>query len=300
MTVPQTGLQTVLSALNTPIHPRGFNPTPPQRSITSAELVQPASTPVPPPPTPVSPPPASVPPTPVFTPIGGSAGDDRLRGTEGNDALFGGDGNDIIFGSAGDDQLFASNGDDILSGGTGNDQLFGEAGNDTLIGNDGTDALTGGAGRDRFAYIGDAFANGTPTLAGQTGIKVLNKPDIIGDFTIGEDQFALSKFDLNLDDLKFQKGKAAEISGDSNLIVLTDPFPAAGAAARAIANNNKITADEGAFVYFNSTLGLTRFVYSQDLSDGGDISVLANLANQRGDVGLANLNNFSANEFTLV
>ncbi|MBE9008946.1 hypothetical protein IQ250_01835, partial [Pseudanabaenaceae cyanobacterium LEGE 13415] len=248
----------------------------------------------------VAPPPTPVQPTSVFTPLGGTAGDDRLRGTEGNDALFGGDGNDRIFASAADDLLFAFNGDDALSGGTGNDQLFGEDGNDTLIGDDGTDALTGGAGRDRFAYIGDAFANGTPTLAGQTGIKVLNRPDFIGDFTIGEDQFALSKFDLNLDDLQFQKGRSAEISGDSNVIVLTDPFPAAGAAARAIANNDKITADEGAFVYFNSTLGLTRLVYSQDLSDGGDISVLANLNNQRGDVGLANLNNFSANDFTLV
>ena len=84
------------------------------------------------------------------------------------------------------------------------------------------------------------------------------------------------------------------------MIVLTDPFPAAGAAARAIANNDKITADEGVFVYFNSTLGLTRLAYSQDLSDGGDVSVLANLTNQRGDAGLANLERFSAADFQLV
>ncbi|BAU10379.1 endonuclease [Leptolyngbya sp. NIES-3755] len=291
----QAGLQTVLASLSAPLHDRSGNPITPPQPIVAAEPLQPAPVAAP---IPVSPPPAPV--APVLNVMGGTAADDRLRGTEGNDAIFGGDGNDRIFASAGDDQLFGSNGDDTLIGGTGNDQLLGENGNDTLVGDDGTDALTGGAGRDQFAYVGDAFANGTPALAGQTGIKVLNKPDIIGDFTIGEDQFALGKFDLNLDDLKFQKGKTSEISGDSNLIVLTDPFPAAGAAARAIANNDKITADEGAFVYFNSTLGLTRFVYSQDLSDGGDISVLANLNNQRGDVGLANLNAFSANDFTLV
>lgn len=297
----QAGLQTVLASLSAPLRDRGGNLVEPPQSIGAAAPLQPAPTPASPiSPPPVSPSPAPVQPAPVFTPLGGTGGDDRLRGTEGNDALFGGDGNDLIFGIAGDDQLFGFNGEDTLNGGTGNDQLFGESGNDILIGAEGTDSLTGGAGRDQFAYVGDAFANGTATLAGQTGIKVLNKPDFMGDFTIGEDQLALGKFDLNLDNLKFQKGKSSEISGDSNVIVLTDPFPAAGAAARAIANNDKITADEGAFVYFNSTLGLTRFVYSQDLSDGGDISVLANMLNQRGNVGMTNLNAFSANDFTLV
>ncbi|MGG6264911.1 calcium-binding protein [Leptolyngbya sp. AN03gr2] len=302
MADPQIGLQTVLASLSTPLRDRGGNTIAPP--VAPAASVQPPivpAAPVQPAPTPVSPAPApAAQSTSIFTPIGGTAGDDRLRGTEGNDALFGGDGNDRIFALGSDDLLFGFNGEDTLIGGTGNDQLFGENGNDTLVGNEGTDALTGGAGRDRFAYVGDAFANGTPALAGQTGINVLNRPDIIGDFTIGEDQFALGKFDLNLDDLKFQRGRSSEISGDSNVIVLTDPFPAAGAAARAIANNNRVTADEGAFVYFNSTLGLTRFVYSQDLSDGGDISVLANLNNQRGDAGLTNLNAFSARDFTLV
>lgn len=297
----QTGLQTVLANLSsTPLHGRGLNTlTPPTVAL---EAAPPAPIPVSPPPapTPVQPAPVPVQPAPVFTPLGGTSLDDRLRGTEGNDAIFGGDGNDRIFASAADDQLFGGNDNDALSGGTGNDAVLGELGDDVLIGDDGTDTLTGGAGRDQFAYVGDVFANGAPALAGQTGIKVLNKPDVITDFAIGEDQFSLGKFDLNLDDLKFQKGKVAELSGDSNVIVLTDPFPAAGAAARAIANNDKITADEGVFVYFNSTLGLTRLAYSQDLSDGGDVSVLANLTNQRGDAGIANLGQFSAADFKLV
>ena len=238
----------------------------------------------------------------------GNDGNDFLAAGAGNDALFGGNGNDrleadggndTVFGGAGDDQLFASTGDDFVSGGTGNDLLEGEEGNDTLIGGDGVDFMKGGQGNDTFVYEGNVFANGTPAPAGQTGINALNKPDIIGDFTIGEDKFAFDAKDLGLKNLTFQKGQSSQLATDGNLIVLTDPFPAAGAAARAIANNNNITSHEGAFVYFNSTLGLTRLVYSQDLAQGGDISVLANLDNQRGAAGLANVANFSANDFTL-
>jgi Ca2+-binding RTX toxin-like protein len=239
----------------------------------------------------------------------GNDGNDFLAAGAGNDALFGGNGNDrleadggndTVFGGAGDDQLFGGAGDDFVSGGTGNDLLEGEAGNDTLIGGDGIDVMKGGQGIDTFVYEGNVFANGTPAPAGQTGINALNTPDIILDYTIGEDKFAFDGKDLGLKNLTFQKGQSSQIATDGNLIVLTDPFPAAGAAARAIANNPNITADAGAFVYFNSTLGLTRLVYSNDLSDGGDISVLANMDNQRGAAGLANIANFSAKDFTLV
>jgi len=240
--------------------------------------------------------------------IGGD-GNDLLASGGGNDALFGGngndrlqadDGNDVVFGDAGSDELFGGFGDDILAGGVGSDLLEGQEGTDVLIGGDTQDLMRGGEGQDLFVYEGDMFANGTPALAGQTGINVLNTPDIILDYTVGEDKFALTQADLGLDAITFQKGQSSEIATDGNVIVLTNPFAAAGAAARAIANNPNITADEGAFVYFNSTLGLTRLVYSKDLSDGGDISVLANLDNQRGEAGLANVANFSANDFALV
>ena len=239
----------------------------------------------------------------------GGDGNDFLAAGAGNDALFGGNGNDrleadggndTVFGGAGDDQLFGGAGDDFVAGGTGNDLLEGETGNDTLIGGDGVDIMRGGPGQDTFVYEGNVFANGTPAPAGQTGINALNKPDIILDYTIGEDKFALDGKDLGLKNLTFQKGASSQIATDGNVIVLTDPFPAAAAAARAIANNNNITSHEGAFVYFNTTLGLSRLVYSQDLAQGGDISVLANLDNQRGAAGLANVANFSANDFTLV
>ncbi|HEY9700188.1 MAG TPA: calcium-binding protein [Trichocoleus sp.] len=238
--------------------------------------------------------------------LSGKDGNDRLSGDGGNDLLFGGNGfdvlsggnnQDMLFGNASDDQMDGGNGSDMLDGGIGVDTLIGGGGNDQLVGGDGIDTLTGGTDRDQFIFNGNVFANGTPALAGQTGIKALNQPDIITDYTIGEDQFLFDK--ANLNNMVFQKGNAAEIASDANVIVLLDAFPAAGAAARAIANNANIQADEGVFVYFNSTLGLSRVVHSKDLGDGGNISVLANLSSQRGAAGLANMANFSAADFGL-
>jgi Ca2+-binding RTX toxin-like protein len=202
--------------------------------------------------------------------------------------------------TAGADQIVASSINDFLSGGASNDVLTGGVGNDVLLGGTGSDTLTGGPGRDIFAYSGNVFADGIPTPAGKTGINVLNKPDVITDFTFGEDQFAFDRETLGINNFTFQKGQSSQIAGDGNAIVLLDSFPAAGAAARAIANNNNITSHQGVFVYFNSTLGLSRLVYSTDLANGGDISVLANLDNQRGLAGLANLSNFTASDFNLV
>ncbi|MCU0567812.1 MAG: hypothetical protein MUF49_14580 [Oculatellaceae cyanobacterium Prado106] len=243
----------------------------------------------------------------------GNAGDDQLSGGGGQDLIFGGDGidvidggsaNDTILGEAGADQLSGGGGSDFLDGGSENDTILGGRGSDLIVGNTGVDTLTGGTGRDQFVYNGNVFANGTPTLAAQPNINVLNQPDIITDFTIGEDQFTFDGTDLGLSPLVSQRGTASQLVNtgtlaNSNVIVLSDSFAAAGAAARAIANNDNIQANEGIFVYFNTTLGLTRVVYSQDLGDGGNISVLANLDNQRGAIGQTNLANFTAAEFAL-
>jgi Ca2+-binding RTX toxin-like protein len=240
--------------------------------------------------------------------LNGGTGDDTLDGGNGNDLLLGGDGLDVLsggnnrdtlYGGAGDDQLDGGNGIDFLDGGIGLDVLTGGNGADQLVGGAGVDTLTGGADRDQFMYNGDLFANGTPALAAAPNINVLNTPDIITDYTIGEDQFTFDRAALGSKDIVFQKGTASGIAADGNVIVLTDGFAAAGAAARAIANNDNVEAKEGVFVYFNTTLGLTRTVYSKDLANGGDISVLANLDNQRGPVGQANIANFTANDFGL-
>ncbi|MBW4662249.1 MAG: hypothetical protein KME15_26650 [Drouetiella hepatica Uher 2000/2452] len=231
--------------------------------------------------------------------LSGDVGNDILMGGNGNDRLSGGNGSDMLFGEAGDDQLDGGNGNDTLDGGLGVDTLIGGGGNDLLAGGAGADVMTGGSGRDQFAYDSNVFANGVAAPAGTTGISVLNAPDIIRDFTIGEDQFTLDAQALGIDSVVFQKGLSSQIA-DGNVIVLTDSFAAAGAAARAIANNNNITADAGVFVYFNTTLQLNRLVYSTDLGGGGDISVLANLDNQRGTAGQANLAQFSIANFNLV
>ncbi|WP_088893904.1 calcium-binding protein [Leptolyngbya ohadii] len=228
----------------------------------------------------------------------GGRGDDLLMSGDGADLLNGDGGADILAAGAGDDQLNGGNGTDFLDGGAGLDQLTGGNGNDQLVGGDGVDSLTGGADSDQFIYSGNLFANGTPALAGQTGIRVLNQPDVITDYTVGQDQFVFDRKDFGNANLVFQKGNAAQI-GDGNVIVLQDAFAAAGAAARAIANNANVVADEGAFIYFNSTLGVNRLVYSSDLGDGGKISVLANLDNQRGPGGLTALSTYTAADFAL-
>lgn len=230
----------------------------------------------------------------------GGNGNDLLLGGDESDTLDGGTNRDTLIGGLGDDALNGEGGFDFLDGGAGLDILNGGNNADQLVGGDGVDTLTGGTAADKFIYNGDVFANGTPALAAAPNINVLNTPDIITDYTIGEDQFVFDQADLGLDPLVFQKGNAADITGDGNAIVLTNGFTAAGAAARAIANNDNITAKEGVFAYFNTTLGLTRVVYSEDLANGGDISVLANLDNQRGAVGQANIANFTAADFTAV
>lgn len=237
----------------------------------------------------------------------GTAGVDRFTGDRGNDLLITGDGDDLLAGNngadilsagAGNDQLDGGNNADFLDGGVGVDTLIGGNGNDQLLGGDGLDTLTGGAGNDQFIYSGNLFANGTPALVAAPNIRVLNQPDSITDYTIGEDQFVFDRASLGNANLVFQKGNVAQIA-DGNAIVLLDSFAAAGAAARAIANNPNVVADEGVFVYFNSTLQKNRLVYSSDLGDGGKISVLANLDNQLGATGLAALANYTAADFAL-
>jgi serralysin len=199
-------------------------------------------------------------------------------GTDGNDVLNGTDRRDILFGGKGDD---------TLNGGGGNDILAGDIG---------VDKLTGGSGKDIFAFTDSPFSGGAPAPAAN-GIQVLNKPDIITDYAIGEDKLVFRSDQLGVEDLNFQKGVSSQLSGHSNVLVLQDAFPNAAAAAKAIADNNAVTSDAGLFVYFNSTLGISRVVFSQDLSDGGPISVLANLTNQTNP---ANQANFSAKDFALV
>jgi serralysin len=200
-------------------------------------------------------------------------------GTQANDTLMGTDGKDILSGLQGDDTLNGAGGKDILNGG------------------EGIDTLTGGAAKDFFVFSDNPFSGG-PTVAAANGIQVLNKPDKLTDFDIGEDQLVFGKNQLGVNNLDFTSGTNNDSFGSGNLIVITEStFANAAAAAKGLANNASITADAGVFVYFNSTLGVGRAVFSSDLSDGGPISVVGQLDNIT-DVG--DLSKLTAQNFQLV
>lgn len=182
----------------------------------------------------------------------------------------GGEGNDLLDGRNTSTHIVANggNGDDTLIGGSGTIQVAGANGAVVTLG----DTLTGGAGKDKFQFSTDPFLGVTP---GQNS----NKPDVITDYEIGVDQLVFDKQKFGLNELKFQKGDVTQLAGDSNLLVLEGKFAAAGVAAKAIADNNNLTAKEGVFVYYNSTLNISRAVFSSDLANNGAFSVQGNLAN---------------------
>lgn len=237
------------------------------------------------------------------------AGDDIARGDEGNDVIDGGAGRDTLDGGDGDDTVSGGAGRDTLEGGAGNDKLDGGLGNDTLNGNAGVDTITGGAGKDKFVFDGARFNGGA--VVDDDGVRqVVNTPDVLTDWTIGEDTFVLDTSDfLVTGDLNFFNGFAADIpEGGVNVIVLNDtdndnnPATAfnAGAAATLIAANVE-TSGAGFFIYFNSDLQINRLVYSSDLSDPtADISVIANINTLSGQAGIDALPTFTANDFEFV
>ena len=126
--------------------------------------------------------------------------------------FLGNNGNDVLRGdlnsrssggsNGGNDQLFGGAGDDRIGGKGGNDQLFGEAGNDSLWGDAGDDQLDGGLGDDQL-FGGDG--------ADQFVLAVGNGTDVIGDFEVGVDRFAIAQ--LSFEQLELtQEGSAVQIS----------------------------------------------------------------------------------------
>ncbi|MBW7055080.1 M10 family metallopeptidase C-terminal domain-containing protein [Paracoccus bogoriensis] len=145
----------------------------------------------------------------------GGPGNDTIYGGPGDDTIEGGIGNDRIFGGAGNDRLFGGPGEDRILGGPGHDLLMGGLGNDTLEGGPGRDTLRGGPGNDLLrGQMGDDLldgGDGNDTLVGGPGsdtliggrgrdiFRVLDRndsrvdaPDLIRDFTRGEDRLDLS------------------------------------------------------------------------------------------------------------
>ena len=130
-------------------------------------------------------------------PIIGTPQNDLIEGKEGNDSIGDSEGNDESFGGEGNDLFSDGAGDDIISGGAGNDLFFGltpgSAGDDTIDLVTGNDFAFGGTGADTFVLNRDS------------GVT------LIGDFTPGEDRFALGE-NLTKDNLNF-----ARLNNDSPL-----------------------------------------------------------------------------------
>lgn len=212
----------------------------------------------------------------------------ELNGNDGNDSfevsdvsntdlrlvIFnGGLGNDVLNAAAAGVEINADGGD-------GDDTLIGGSSDDTLTGGAGVDDLTGGLGRDRFVY----------------GSNALGTTDRISDYEITNDQYVFNGDELGIDALVFQNALPDDLAGNSNIIILQQGFANAGAAAQAIADNDQVVSQEGAFVYFNETFGIGRLVHSQNLSEGGEFNVLANMENI---TDVADLANFTADNFAL-
>ena len=177
--------------------------------------------------------------------LSGAGGNDVIRGQEGNDTIDGGKGADTMYGGIGNDtftvddagdRVFenASEGlDTVLSSvsftlgvnvdnltltatatanGTGNadaNKLIGNAvanvlrgmdGDDFLDGGAGTDTLTGGLGKDVFFFT--AVSDTRPTT-----------PDVITDFTTGDDQINIANLHSAALQLTFLATKGTDFSG---------------------------------------------------------------------------------------
>ncbi|MBD1827369.1 calcium-binding protein [Microcoleus vaginatus GB1-A2] len=123
-------------------------------------------------------------------------GSNFIIGANGTDVITTGNGDDILFGEAssstlggfGNDTLNAGGGNDTMLGGFGDDYLIGGDGNDSLGGGPGADTLIGGNGNDSFYY--NNFGEGV-TIGATADIPLGTAPDIIGDFTVGQDKFIL-------------------------------------------------------------------------------------------------------------
>ena len=227
----------------------------------------------------------------------GGEGNDTLNGGAGGDVLLGGNGRDLLIGGPGGDVLDGGNGNDTLRGGGGGDILLGGDGNDVLTGGPGADLMTGGLGADTFVYNSDPFDGIAPSAQAAGQIPGVVAPDTITDFSVAEDKFRLSVSSLGLQGFSFANGAVGDLSGTADVLVLQGQFASAADAAQAVAGNANLHAGAGAFVFHDATQGINELVYSANLSQGGNYSVLANLTNQAGDAGAALLPSYTAGNF---
>ena len=156
-----------------------------------------------------------------------------------------------------------------------------------------------------FAFNTDPFAGSTaPTTLGRQIVG--GEPAIT--FSIATDVFEFSPAAFGVSSLSVVNDVITNVpTSGANMIVLrtfdndadgTTPF-GAGNAANLLAD--RIVSDgPGFFIYFNSSLGLPRLVYSTNLSDNtADLKVLARLENLAGAAGQTAMANFTSANFQL-
>lgn len=183
---------------------------------------------------------------------------------------------------------------DTLIGTDLDDVINGRSGNDTVDGRAGSDLITTGLGRDSVIY---------------TATQIGSSPDQLSDWSIRSDRFLLEALGFGINGpLSFVNDLAANLPTEGvNVIVLQDPDddnnPAtvfnARSAARLIASKTD-SAQPGFFVYFNSSLGVNRLVFSPDLSNGeAAFTVLAAINTLSGQEAITALSTFTEGNFTL-
>ncbi len=205
--------------------------------------------------------------------------------------------------------LTGTAGNDVLVGTGIVEELFGLEGNDRIEAAGGSDTITTGSGSDTLVYAGDPFDGGNVSAPGR---QVIGNEDFVTDFAFAGDVYQFNARDFGITgDVVFASLDAnaagATIPVGANVIVLlnsdndnnaTTAFNA-GTAANQIAA--LVTTDgPGFFVYWNSTLGVTRLVYSTNLNDpAADLKIISRHTDLNGAAAIAALNNFIADNFRL-
>ena len=159
--------------------------------------------------------------------------------------------------------------------------------------------------------MGASISFGTDPFEGTTVRNIPGRQVIGGEFFISfhtaTETFVFNGPAFGLSDLRFANGPTGSIPSDANVVVLqtTDnddnpltPF-GAGNAADLLATRITV-AGPGLFIYVNSSLNLSRLVYSDNLSSNtADLKILARMLNLDGQTGLNALPTFSASNFVL-
>jgi len=200
--------------------------------------------------------------------LGGTEGNDIIRGDKGIDTLWGDGGDDYLNAGMESDNVFGGDGDDIIEDPFGDDFLRGEAGNDVIVNGSGLDILFGGEGNDFIGATTDTteiFAGpGDDFLLGGTAPDVLmgNEGDDWIEGGEGFDGLAGDNSELFFNspiighDVLNGQGNDTDYDGETGDDIM---FQAAGIQR----NNGMLGFDwaihKGDDVAANSDLGITRF-----------------------------------------